>query len=293
MKAHKPAAMAIMRRLSIIAVLFLCFQISLYAAVSAKKKPSPAASHKKVTSKPVLDILKKYQSIKTYHTLWRAELKQGQRETRLEYETAFERKSGKTLFAMWTFLKKDDQWTFMGGMLQIYDGSVQKVASRFSGQLTQKEFPVSDPNSFTYRDFRRKLGFVFPFDLPLLYPDHALTEYPLKEFVQGLIEEIKVIKPKPEATGKTLTLEVMTNGMDARMHVDSKTLLVKDFVYFQQETAKNVSPKFTRVSCETNKPLRPGLFDFKSHLQSLKVLDVKQKPARKAPRKVIPRPEEK
>jgi hypothetical protein len=284
MKAHKPAAMTGKRWLSIAAVLFLCLQIPLYAAVSRDKKSPPKVAHKKVTSKPALDILKKYQSIKTYHALWRAEQKQGQREMGIEYEAAFERKSGKTLFIMRSFLKKADQWVFVGGLLQVYDGSAQKIAlsHELGKPMKKNEIPVSDPKKFTYRDFRKKLGYVYPFDLPLLYPDHALTEYPLKEIVQGDIKGMKVIMTESESLAKTFKLEIMAEGTGARMHVDSKTLLVKDFAYFRKGMPKNMIPEFKQVSCTINKPLKPELFDFKSQAKMLDVGKPKEKPANKS-----------
>jgi len=273
MRAHNTAPMTAIRCLSIAAVLFLSSQIPLYAAVSAKKKPSPPKPHKKVTNKTVLDMLKKYQSFKTYQSMWQGELKQGTQEWKLVYKTAYERKSGKTFFVMWSFIKKDDQWVPMGGQSEVYDGANQLVALRKNaGQPMNKKIrAISDPNSFTYRDFRSGLSFVYPIELPLLYPDHALTEYPLMEVLQASLKEIKVTGPGPKNPGK-IKLELMADGTCVRMHLAPKTLLINDFAYFRRDTGKTLGPAFELVTCTIDKPIRDGLFDFKTHLKSFEAI---------------------
>ena len=284
MKAHKPAAMTTMRCLSIAAVLILLSQIPLYAGVSGKKKPKPAAppkrkpvsekAYKKVTNETALEMLKKYQSIKTYRSVWQSELKQGGQEWKLECETAYERKSGKTLFVIWTFLKKDDQLVPMGGQLLVYDGEKQHAgASQMAGRPMRKKVrTISDPDSFTYRDFRKGLSHVYPVDLPMLYPDHALTEYPLMEILQASLKDIKVTGPDSKAPAKMITLELMTDGTCVRMHLDPKTMIINYFAYFRKNAGIMPGTEFKQVSCEINKPIKPELFDFKTHLKSFEVI---------------------
>ena len=280
MKACNPATITTMRRLSLAAVLFLCVQMPLFATPPKKQPPK---DFKKVTDKLTLDMLKKYQSVKTYHSIWQAELKQGNMEMRLEYETAYERKSGKTLFAMRSFRKNGDQWVPLGGQLQIYDGANQKVAlTQAPGQpMREKVKPISDPNNFTYRDFRRGLAHIYPFDLPLLFPDNALTEYPLTEILQATLKEIKVTKPDPKKPAEMIMLELMTDGTCVRLHLDPKTLLIKDFAYFRKGTGGILGQLYKQVSCKIDKPLKPGLFDFKLQVKTFEPGKPKKKPAQR------------
>ena len=256
-----------MKHLSIIAILFVFAQMPLFADAPEKKDPKP---YPKVTNELALNMLKKYQTIKSYHCQWQGELAQGKMVMKMELEAAFDRKSGKTLFIMRSFLKKEDKWVLAGGQLHVYDGQKHKGAiSHQPGQpMQQVEKVIDDPSKFTYRDFRKQIAFFYPFDLPLLYPDHALTQYPLMEILQGAPKEVRTIEADPKDPAKMPGIELMTDETCARIHLDPKTLLIKDFVYFRKDSGKTPGPKYKQTFVSINKPLKPGLFDLKAQLRS-------------------------
>lgn len=256
----------IMKQLPIFVILFV-FSLTLYANASESNDPR---SYNKVTNALALKMLKNYQTTKTYHCLWEAELAQGEMVMKMGLEAAFDRKTGKTLFIMQNTLKKDGKWVPAGGQLHVYDGQkVQRAISQMPGEpMKQVEEIAADPNKYTYRDFRKGIAFIYPFDLPLLYPDHSLTEYPLMEILQGEPKEVKTVEPDPKDPAKIPGLELMTDGTCARIHLDPKTLLIKDFVYFHKVSGKTLGSKYKQVSVLINKPFKPGLFDFAAQLKS-------------------------
>lgn len=255
-----------MKHLSMIAILLVFVQIPLHAKAPENIE---SLSYPKVTNELALKMLKKYQAIKSYHCLWQAELAQGKMQWKMELEVAFDRKTAKTLFIMRSFQKKDDKWAIAGGQLHVYDGQkVQRAISQMPGKpMQQAEQIVADPNKFTYSDFRKRIAFIYPFDLPVLYPDHALTLYPLMEILQGGPKEVRTIEPDPNDPAKMPALELMTDETCARMHLDPKTLFIKDFAYFRKASGKTLGPKYKQALISINKPFKPGLFDFNAQLR--------------------------
>lgn len=256
-----------MKHLTAVAILFLCVQIPVHANTPKTKE---SQSIPKATEKLVLDMQKNYQAINSYHALWQAEGKEGQMDGKLELEAAFDRKTGKTLFSMLGYQKNDGKWTATGWEIHVYDGKkIQRAASLFKGQpIQQVEEIIDDPNNFTYRNFRKNIFLIHPFDLPLLYPDYAMTMYPLMEMLQGSPEEVRVIKSDPNDPEKMPAIEIMTYETCARIHLDPKTLLIKDFVFFSKDSGKFVQPKFKRTMISINKPFKPDFFDFKERLKT-------------------------
>jgi hypothetical protein len=265
-----------MKHFSIVAILFVYTQVVVYAkAPESKELEIPA----KVTNKLVLNMLKNYQAVKSYHCLWQGEATQGKKQGKIELEVAFERKTRKTLFVMRVFQKKDKQWiSSSGGQLHVYDGQkLQGAIAQMPGKVMfQDEQIVADPNKFTYRDFRKRIAFFYPFDLPLLFPDNTLTEYSLMEILQGRLEDIKTIEPDSKDLVQMSAVELITNSTSARMHLDHKTLLIKDFVYFNKTSGKTFGPKFKQIFVSINKPLKPKIFDFKAQVQSFNSGDSKR-----------------
>lgn len=256
-----------MKHLTIAATLLIIAQIPVYANWPDKNNSQAIP---KATEKLVLNMQKNYQAINSYHALWQAEGKEGQMDGKLELEAAFDRKTGKTLFTMLGYQEKDGKWTATGWEIHVYDGKkIQRAASLFKGQpIQQVEEIIDDPNNFTYRNFRKNIFLIHPFDLPLLYPDYAMTMYPLMEMLQAGPKEIRVTEANPNDPEKMPAIELMTDETCARLHLDPNTLLIKDFVFFREDSGEFVQPKFKRIMISINKPFKPDFFDLKERLKT-------------------------
>lgn len=256
-----------MKHLSIIAILFVFAQMSLCSGAAEKEEEKP---YPEVTDELALNMLKKYQAINSYHCLWQGESTLGEMQAHVELEIAYERKTGKTLIVMYCFQDKEDRRVMTNGHLLINDGQkIQNAISRKPGH--SKRLPdqiIAEPDKFKYRDYQKTIPFLFLWDLPLLYPDHALTEYPLMEILQGDSIKLRMTEADPKASSKMPTVELMTDKTLVKMHLDSKTLLIKEFESVSKIPGKNPAHKYKQTSVSIDNPLKPELFNFETQLKN-------------------------
>lgn len=222
-----------------------------------------------IQKKEVKNLVQNYRKIQTYHAVWAMEIPQNASRpngiaTRVRVETAFDRENYNLFCLITTEAKINGKWkrdsNTLNSMTQltIFDGKeLNTLVSMSMSEAQTKTISYEDKDkTFGYRDFRRGCFFAL-FDLSLL-----VSPMPINEILQANVNHDKVSVSTgdvPETIAMSLYSQYETH---ARLLLDSKTLLVKEYFHFREGSLKNSPPKFIRQNIVIDKPLDSKQFDF-------------------------------
>jgi len=257
-----------MKKLSMVLAWSLLFVFSGSMAkgivVSTEMHPMPPAEKEKmllIENPLAKKVLKKYQSIKTYHAVWTIELNIPDPNIKDKpiWEVAFDRPTKRVLF-LFSSQPSEEKQPPQIAQLFIADGKMMHTAvsdGLKDSELRKQSIPIADPNRLTYRDVREGM-FMRPFDLPLMF-----SELHYMEVIENQIKEIRTL----EESESLLRFEVLPRGEEtetsAVFWVDPKTLLIQRF-NFDYHSGRN--PVFKIKTIQVDQPLDDALFDFEKQL---------------------------
>ena len=165
-------------------------------------------------------VLEKYQSFETYHACWSATV--DDQNSNSTWEVAFDRKSSNVLFRITgsqTDKERSDQL-----LLLVIDGANMHTALDSGLGMQKDSKPIHDPNQLTYRDVRRAIPMLYPFDLPLIF-----SEYPFQEIIQSQVKKNETLTKDSDFHPGFELFTRLEGETSAQYQVDPDTLLLKAF----------------------------------------------------------------
>jgi len=240
-----------------IATLSLCATSPLFAADTVEADKTLAEK-----------VLEKYQSLQTYHAKWEVGSHDPNMPEKMIWEVAFERENKNVLFGL-TIVKTDIQSNIKLGMLLLADRKNMKFARADGNEIRKSSKQFSDPNQLNYRDVRRAIPFIYPFDLPLIF-----SEDPFMEVVQGEVKEIKTLTKEFEFYPG---FAVYSKEFCFEYKIDPNSLLIKSCRVVAPEHPELPAPVYINKFVQTDKKLPSDLFDFEKQLDQFSSSPTKKK----------------
>lgn len=242
----------VVRTLSCVAILAL--------AVSAPARDAAGDA----LAKKVIDA---YRAMDTYQAKWVVEpLKDGkvnEEQSKLgssEIEVCFDRASGRVVFEVRDWKSGADGAKALAGvqLVVVEKQRIQKAVSPGGGRPMIESEQAFE--SVTYRDVRRSLVIMYPFDLAAL-----MSDAPLAEWLQGRPSSVTAM---PDETKDRIRFVVAdeTGETKAIVAIDSATHLI-------QEAQWAKAPfRYRLLEMKKDEALADGAFDFRKRLEAIKQL---------------------
>ena len=240
-----------------IAALTLCITIS--SSADTIKVDKPLAEK----------VLEKYQSFDTYHAKWSPVANDPNVTERMIWEVAFDRKNKNVLFSS-TASQGNDKSVEKLHFLLVVDGINMNAAEDYGNGIEKQTKPIPDPNQLTYRDVRRAVPFIYPFDLPLIF-----SEYPFMKIIQSGVKETKTLTKESDFYPGFAIFPMSENETFAEYKIAPDTLLIQAFRFIYHPSSS--SPVFKCNFVQINKELPKDLFDFEKQLERFENKPKKEK----------------
>jgi hypothetical protein len=232
---------------------------------------TPSSADTIKTNKTLAEkVLEKYQSFETYHAQWTPEINDSNNTSKMIWEVAFDRKTKSVLFLSATSQGDDETTRRKLGFLLVVDGINMNAAVDYGNGIEKKSKAIPDPNQLTYRDVRRAIPFIYPFDLPLIF-----SEYPFMEIIQGSVKETKTLTEESEFYPGIAIFPELEGETFAEYKIDPDTLLIQAFRFIYHQSSP--SPTFKCNFVQINKKLPKDLFDFEKQLEQFANKPTKEK----------------